>query len=301
MSDTPAGACASCGAVVTERYCAACGEEVLDAQKLTVRHFLTHSLVPEVVNVDGKIWRTLRYLLFRPAFLSLEYAAGRRRPYVGPLRVLLVAIVVYAFSTQGGLTFFFRFTPTSPALSLAPASIPLQRPLEDTLLQIDRFGVLERMFAAKMGPVNEAPDEVRSRFNTSLRGFATPVSFVTVLLLAMLLYVLFRRRRTLFVEHAVFTLHAFSFVLLSSLVGVIVIKLGLLDNVAVILLTIGGMTVWQAAYLAVGLRRFYWQADRRRFVPHAQAAGVAVLLYFANGLFITVIQLLGGAIAIWRL
>ncbi len=148
MLETPAPAsCASCGQPVAGRYCTACGEEVLDAQKLTVGHFVTHSLVPELVNLDGRVWRTLRYLLFRPGFLSLEYAAGRRRRYVKPLRVLLVAIIVYAFSTQGGNTFTLGFEGIDFKLTLAPASIPQARSLGGTLSEIDRLGMLERMFS----------------------------------------------------------------------------------------------------------------------------------------------------------
>jgi uncharacterized protein DUF3667 len=294
--------CTNCGLSVTGRYCASCGEEVLDATKLTVRHFVQDSLLPEIVNLDGRVWRTLRYLLFRPAYLSLEYAAGRRRRYVKPLRVLLVAIIVYAFATQGGQTFTFSLQGARDfRFSLTPASIPRQRALDGTFFQIDRAGVLERMFTAKMGPVDQAGDEVTRRFNDMLGSFATPVSFTTVLLFAVALYALFRGRRPLFVEHAVFSMHCFSFVLLSSLLNVVVLKADLLDSIAAFAAIIMGVMIWQTAYLAIALRRFYWHHDRRRVVPWAQAAGVALLLYALNSAFLTGVQLLGGVIAIWRL
>src|SRR6185503_15609779 len=103
-ASTPAF-CASCGHAVDGVYCPRCGEEVLDPSKLTLRHFLTHTVVHELLNFDGKIWRTLRLLLFRPGFLAIEYSAGRRRPYVNPLRVLIVTLVVYVLATQGGIGF----------------------------------------------------------------------------------------------------------------------------------------------------------------------------------------------------
>jgi hypothetical protein len=300
MLETDVGrSCATCGQAVTGRYCASCGEEVLDPRKLTVRHFITHSLVPELVNLDGRAWRTLRYLLFRPGYLALEYAAGRRRAYVRPFRVLLVAIIVYAFATRSGLTLTLFFGPIT--LSLAPASIPERRSLDGTLDQIDRFGVLERVFTAKLGPVTEATEEVGQRFNDLLGNFATPVSFATVFLMALVLFLVFRRRRPLFVEHAVFSMHCFSLVLLSSLVSVAVIELDLLDNVLAGAALILGVTFWQAAYIATALRRFYWHLDRRRLAPWTQAAAVAILLFLLNGVFLTGIQLLGGAYAIWRL
>jgi hypothetical protein len=56
------------------------------------------------------LWRTLRLLFVRPGRLSLEYAAGRRRPYINPFRVLLIAIVVYVLLTaSSGLVATWNF------------------------------------------------------------------------------------------------------------------------------------------------------------------------------------------------
>jgi hypothetical protein len=290
--------CASCGQPLAGRYCTACGEEVLDPHKLTVRHFMTHSLVPELVNLDGRVWRTLRYLLFRPGYLALEYAAGRRRVYVKPLRVLLVAIVVYALSTQSGTTLTLHLGPV--VLSIAPVAVPQGRSIDGTLDNIDRFGVLERMFTAKLGAVESASDDQRRRFNEMLGDFATPLSFLSVFLLSIALYLLFRGRRPLFVEHAVFSMHYFSFVLLWTLIAVVCIKLELMENMAIAFLILF-VSLWQAVYLTIALRRFYWERDPRRLVPWVTAAAVGVFLYLLNSLFITVVQFAGGALAVWRL
>jgi hypothetical protein len=299
-TELAASSCVTCGRPVAERFCTNCGEEVLDAQKLTVRHFVTDSLVPELVNLDGKIWRTLRYFFFRPGFLSLEYAAGRRRIYVLPLRVLLLSIILFAFSTRSGNTMTLSIPQFRFALSLVPVSVPEGRSLGGTLHNIDRFGLLERSLRAKIGPIDDAPAAVTRRFNDTLAGFATPVSFTTVLLFALVLYGLFRRRRPLFVEHAVFSMHCFSFVLLCSLIPMVAIKVDV-GSFIFFLLLMFGVIVWQIAYIAIALRRFYWHLDRRRLVPRVQAVGLAVFLFVLNSAFLTGVQLLGGAIAVWRL
>ncbi len=46
------------------------------------------------VAYDGKFWKTLAALLFRPGFLTREYLAGRRRRYIGPARLFLVSSLV---------------------------------------------------------------------------------------------------------------------------------------------------------------------------------------------------------------
>ena len=122
-----------------------------------------------------------------------------------------------------------------------------------------------------------------------------------MLLFAFVLYLLFHRRRPLFVEHAVFSMHTFSFILLSSLLMVGAVELRVFRSFVAIGLFILGVGLWHAVYLAFALRRFYWDRDGRRVVPWAQAVGVAVLLYFANSFFLTAVQIVGGAIAIWRL
>jgi hypothetical protein len=291
--------CATCGLPLEGRYCTACGEERLEPHQLTVRHFVTDSLVPEIVNLDGKIWRTLGLLLFRPGALALEYVAGRRRKYVQPLRVLLTAIVVFVLAMPKGVGFTFKIGPI--ALSVMPASMPKTGSVQGTLAQIDRFHVLERQFTAKAGPVTTASDEVTRRFSALLDGFATPVSFMSVLLLALVLYEMFRRRRPLLVEHAVLSMHYFSFVLLSSLVYVIARKVDFFGSMTSFLVFMLLVSLWQAAYLVFALRRFYWPADARRLIPWTRATGAAVLLYVANSAFITGVQLVGGMIAIWRL
>jgi hypothetical protein len=49
------------------------------------------------VAFDGRMWRTLAALLFRPGFLTREYFAGRRRRYIRPARLFLVlSIALFA-------------------------------------------------------------------------------------------------------------------------------------------------------------------------------------------------------------
>jgi hypothetical protein len=292
--------CASCGRPLAgENYCSHCGEEVFDASKLTLRYFLTNTVLQEFLNVDGKIWRTLKRLLFRPAFLALEYAAGRRRPYVGPVRLLIVTIIVYVLATQSGIGFTLDIGPLK--LSTAPSPMSPGRSIEATLESVDRFGILEGMFAERVGPVAEASDETRTRFNRMLNGFATPLSFMTVLLVALTLYAFFHRRRPLLVEHAVFSMHYYSFVLLSLLFVVLVMRLRLPLNFALSIGLLLSVMVWQFAYLAVGIRRFYFAASSRRMLAWLASVVIAVLVNLLNSVYITAIQFLAGAYAIARL
>jgi len=286
--------CASCGRKIEGRFCTHCGEEVIDPHALTLRHFFTHTVLHEVAHVDGKLWRTTRSLLFRPGFLTAEYAAGRRRIYANPVRLLITAIIVYALATQGGLIFTLSLGMVS--LSVTPVATPAGQSLTETIERIDRFGILERAFAKKKDIVDLNSPAAAEKFNAKLQGFAQPVSFANVVLLALVLYVLFRRKRPLFLHHSVFSIHLMSFVLLSSLLFLPGLKL-LEVNEGLSLIYLLSIVVLQFVYIAVSIRRFYFEGQAgRRF--GLLAAGAAIVIYISNSAFITAIQLLGGVIAL---
>jgi uncharacterized protein DUF3667 len=301
MSDaveTPA-VCASCGHPVSGSYCSHCGEEKLDSGKLTLRYFLSHAIVHEFLNLDGKIWRTLGLLLFRPGFLAVEYAAGRRRAYVNPVRVLLVAIIVYVLA-QGGTG--FTLGSGGLRLNIAPAPVSPERSISGTFSQTDRFGILERMFVERVGSPESASNELRSRFNRMLNVFSTPLSFTAVFLVALTLYACFHRRRSLLVEHVVFAMHYYSFALLTLLLVMLAFRLnagrlGMTVMLAVLPLVI----IWQIVYLARAIRRFYFSAAGNRVAAWTVSGVAAPAVYLLNSLFITVLQFAGAAFAITRL
>src|SRR5437764_10639713 len=95
--------CVSCDAPLSGPYCARCGERSLEPDALTLRHFVVHTVADELLHIDGALWRTLWLLFSRPGRLSLEYAAGRRRPYINPFRLLLIAIVACTLMPASGV------------------------------------------------------------------------------------------------------------------------------------------------------------------------------------------------------
>jgi hypothetical protein len=287
--------CANCGQLLSGRYCAQCGQKELRPDDLTVRRFFVDTVVHELTNVDGKIWRTLRALLFRPGLLTAEYSAGRRQPYINPLRIYIVAVIVYAVLTQGGLVATLRAGPV--VLSIVPVAMPSGSSLEETFRRIDRFGALQKVAAAKQPALDMNAEGVRRDFHDRLESIAEPLAFGNVLLLALALYIFFRRRRRLFVEHAVFSMHLMSFVLLSSLLLVPAVR-SIESHETLALLGMLGVTVWQFVYLTLAVRRYYFGPDAKGIRGYAIPAAAALLIYLLNTAFITGIQLLGGVLAL---
>jgi hypothetical protein len=81
--------CADCGAELVGRFCHQCGQPAHIHR--TLLH-LGEELLHGVMHFDGRIWRTLPLLAFRPGRLTREWVHGRRSRYVSPLAMFLFAI-----------------------------------------------------------------------------------------------------------------------------------------------------------------------------------------------------------------
>ena len=81
--------CRNCGSVAAGAYCSACGQETR-TRLPTFMQFMRDA-AGRYVALDGKWWKTLGALIVRPGLLTREYIAGRRRRYVRPSRLFLVA------------------------------------------------------------------------------------------------------------------------------------------------------------------------------------------------------------------
>jgi hypothetical protein len=285
------GRCVSCDAPLAGQYCSRCGERVLEPDALTLRHFLVHTVAHELLHVDSTLWRTLRLLVVRPGELSREYAAGRRRPYVNPFRLLLIAIVAYAVMSASGRSVTLELGPV--ILSVAPVTVGRSGSVEGTLQKIDRYGILRGQMAAKAAKLQT--DEARERFHDRMAAFAQPASFANVFLLAAALHLVFRRTSRRFLEHAAFSMHVVSFVLLSS--GLQFFAIGVRSWLGgYVFLALLLVVVLQFAYLAVAIRRFYLPSGR--WGSRLLSVAAAVFIYVLNTVFMTAVQVAGAAIAL---
>jgi len=83
--------CSDCGAEVSGRFCSNCGQPAHVHRSLL---HLGEELLHGVMHFDGRVWRTLPLLLFRPGRLTREWVHGRRTRYVSPLAMFLFTVFV---------------------------------------------------------------------------------------------------------------------------------------------------------------------------------------------------------------
>lgn len=93
-------ACLNCGAELVGDYCHRCGQHGHVHRSLGA---FAHDLLHGVFHFEGKIWRTLPMLAWRPGDLTRSYIDGKRATYVGPLPLFLFGVfLMFAMVSQLG-------------------------------------------------------------------------------------------------------------------------------------------------------------------------------------------------------
>lgn len=117
--------CANCYARLApaQRFCGQCGQSA-QRHAPTLTEFV-HEFFSHYVALDGGVlWRSLGALAFRPGKLAVEYFAGRRKRYVGPLRLYLTAsILFFVLIKFTGLTFDELTVAEAPVGPSGPVSV----------------------------------------------------------------------------------------------------------------------------------------------------------------------------------
>src|SRR3954467_14733491 len=85
--------CENCGAPLAGDFCAQCGQHAIDYRRSIFRVLL--DAADSFLNWDTKFLHTMNQLLIHPWQLTNDFNAGRRARYVHPLRLYLIASIVF--------------------------------------------------------------------------------------------------------------------------------------------------------------------------------------------------------------
>ena len=182
---TPIENCPNCGTSLLGNHCHECGQKKIHHSELSVKRFVGRVINDFTDFETNKILRTLSALIRRPGLLAVEYLAGRRGNYIGPVKLYL---------TFSALYFVFAWGVLSEVRG-------------GSRERIGRYSVTVSMARQRGIDALVLADQVVQKAEK----YASALRFFSVLISGTFLAALYFRMRKYYVEHLIFSLYYYSF------------------------------------------------------------------------------------------
>lgn len=279
---TPDRPCLNCGDPTVGRYCPQCGQRKVDV-RVSLRRMLVEVL-DDQLSVNSTLPRTLGAMFFRPGHLTREYVQGRIVRYIPPFRLYLVSSLLFFILLPlipgvGDINMSEQDQARADSVRIAAEvdSVLLARARAEgrdtTALARARrstarggslnfqLGPSPEKVPGLLRPVAARMKETQDRLNAmppreairTLRDAffdnAPTGMFVMMPLFALILKLLFARRKRFYVEHFVFALHVHSFAFL-LLTTMLLLRVGWVNGV---------LGAWFVVSLYLAMKRVYGQ------------------------------------------
>ncbi len=146
--------CPNCGSGRPDRFCSHCGQN--DRDYMRGLWSVVYEFFREMFELDSRLFRTLKSLLFRPGHLSSEFSRNRRAAYMSPVRIYLftsfVFFLVLSISAGGWLR---NLDPSDVNLEMDagddPAAADSALAVADSVLAAVDSALAERGLPAGLG------------------------------------------------------------------------------------------------------------------------------------------------------
>jgi len=228
------------------------------------------------LSVDARILRTLWPLIRRPGQLTVEFMEGRRVRYVHPFKLYFAfSVVLFLGLAMSGYS-VIQIGESEDVVTGVRVELSEEEGAEETAEPSEEPSFLGRV----LGPVGELAENDPDPLNRIFTDRLAKSVILLVPVFALLLLVLYHRRR--YVAHLVFSLHLHSFAFLALVVGLVIDLAARTpeqsrpgNGIAVLVIAI---------YSFLALRRVYGQG---RFVTVIKM--VVLLLGYIVALIVTMI------------
>jgi len=292
--------CKNCGHQGTGRYCSQCGQDYSEFRK-PFRELLTD--IFDLINLDERIIHSIRPFIFKPGFLSDEYLQGRRKKYISPFRLFLLMSLIFFFLAQATSNRYSSNsnedwvqirTDTSDVV-ITDDSLAIELLSNDSLFgpRNDTLNTRKSMRKANRNQhIRESAVQALTNKSLFLQGFYETISYSLFLLMpifALLLKLLFLRRRVYYIEHLIFSIHMHSFALLVLSVMILLSRITGEHNEYVL-----AMLILIPVYFTPGMKRFYQQSYWKIIFKE-------LILFFLYAVILIITLMAAGFLALYML
>ena len=256
-------------------YCGNCGQEAKELRRPFFR--LSREAISSLFELDGRSFRTLFYLLTKPAHLSKEYFSGRRMQYTPPLRLFLVISVSFFLL----VSFYTSIRSMEGILSanheisgeeVSASTDDEEDPLAPTLAFVESINLpffdeqtntnLRRAMNAQAETNINSMIEDPSEFFRGYLEYITVFILLMIPLLALIQKLIYIRSGHFYVEHLVLTLHNHAFIIFIVFVNSL-IDLVNGSRIPIISSAFGylgaAIYIWMWVYLFLSLKNYFQQ------------------------------------------
>jgi hypothetical protein len=257
--------CPNCGAAVSGNFCHECGQETV-LHPPSAREFL-HEFIGHYVALEGKLWKSLLLLLFRPGQLTLEYINGRRVRYIQPLRLYLtfslIFFAVVKLTGHDDVLADDEAARTPPAATAPAGAVEKAHTKARTTRDVEPGDIAAGTAELRKGIgnvnahwgeqadrfTNMSPEERDKVMRTAFGSYVPYAVFLMMPLFALYLKVLYLGSGRRYGEHLLFALHVNGFAFLALTLLMVVPDLFGIVSFA--------LWLWLVFYTPVAMRRVY--------------------------------------------
>ncbi len=250
--------CLNCGYPLVGKYCGNCGQKAF-LHKDSFVHMAIHFL-GDYFHYDNKFWNTLKALMLKPGLVTTEFNEGKRAKYLGPIQLYIfitTVFFIFFFSsnkhepldiaiTDNGRTIYEQ--TDSIALSKADSIINSgvdsaeQSHIVYSKEKVDSIKALmtkinpsdnfaERFIKNKtknLGGKNSSIAEMNQMFQEKLMHNIPKMFFILLPFFALILKLVNYRKKILYIDHLVFSIHFHSLVFIT--IGLLMLLNHYIDN-----------------------------------------------------------------------
>ena len=226
--------CLNCGTTVAGRYCQHCGQENVEVKE-GFGHLMMH-FIEDLTHFDGKLWVTLKLLLFKPAKLTQHYMDGKRATYIHPIRMYLFISAVFFFFIFSGnsadhskgieikkdsTAAVLNKTKTKESINLNLGkdsiqfnSIAAYDSAQSKLSPSKKDNWFESTLVKKSIEINNKYKDDNSKIGEALieqfQHYFSRILYISLPLFALFLWILYHRNKNhYFVDHLIFSIHIY--------------------------------------------------------------------------------------------
>ncbi len=207
-------------------------------------------------NLDSKFYKSFKYLFSRPGFLTAEFIAGRRKPYLGPFQIYLLASIVFYILLHDVDAFMV------PSI---------------WFFNYEEYGIrISTLVAEKMEILSVSKEELGVIYDGKVSTYSKLFLVVNLPILALISWIFKHKIVPEFGKHFIFSTHNFSFFILTLIIifpPIMIFDMPKLIGLSLVFLT-------PVLYVAAAHRRLWQEKWWQALLHGITAVSILILVMF---------------------